>query len=294
MARISSLESNLAEIETYFTELPQKVFNNPELLKEFTTNKDIWSLPMSVSFENFVKFLLANSQLKKNELHCENYQNIFRYSWGEPSIFALALSIKSRSFLTHGSAMFIHKMTDESPKTVYVNYEQSPKPQFGNLSQDGIHRAFAKKQRQTNLVYTFEDKSIVVINGKNTGQIELCVFADDNGFNPLTVTDVERTLIDITVRPAYAGSALQVLEAYQRAKDNVSIAKVIKTLRTMNYIYPYHQAIGFFMEKASYPKKFWSKLLEFGIEFDFYVAHLLPETKQYDSKWRVYYPEELK
>lgn len=294
MARISSLESNLAEIETYFTELPQKVFNNPELLKEFTTNKDIWSLPMSVSFENFVKFLLANSQLKKNELHCENYQNVFRYSWGEPSIFALSLSIKSRSFLTHGSAMFIHEMTDESLKTVYVNYEQSPKPQFGNLSQDGIHRAFAKKQRQTNLVYTFEGKSIVVINGKNTGQIGLCIFADDNGFNPLTVTDVERTLIDITVRPAYAGSALQVLEAYQRAKDNISIAKVIKTLRTMNYIYPYHQAIGFFMEKAGYPKKFWSKLLEFGIEFDFYVAHLLPETKQYDSKWRVYYPEELK
>jgi hypothetical protein len=293
MAKKKNSESPASEIEKYFDSLPKKIFNSPELLKEFINNRERWQLKSSFRIENLIDFLLNESRLEKIELHSEHYQNVCRYSWGTPSIYALALSIKSNSFLTHGTAAFLHKLTDESPQIIYVNYEQTPKPQYGNLSQDGIHRAFSKQQRQTKLVYTFEDNSIVVINGKNTGQIGLCTFADDNGHNPLIVTDLERTLIDITVRPAYAGSAMDVLEAYERARYEVDIRKLLKTLKTMNYLYPYHQAIGFFMEKAGYPKKSWSKLLELGTEYDFYTTHQLPENRQYDSKWRIYYPEEL-
>lgn len=295
MVKKKNSKSAFSEIERYFDSQPKKIYNSPELLRKFTNNREIWELPTSIRFEKFVELLLTESHLKKIELHSERYQNVSRYSWGIPSIFALALSIKSNSFLTHGTAAFLHKLIDKSPQTTFVNYEQSPKPQYdGGLFQDKIHQAFAKPQRQTNLVYTFDDKSIVVINGKNTGRIGLCDFADDNGHNPLITTDLERTLIDITVRPAYAGSALDVLEAYRRAKDKVNVGKLLKTLKTMHYKYPYHQAIGFFMERAGYLKKSWSKLLELEANFDFYVIHQLPETKQFDAKWRVYYPKELK
>jgi hypothetical protein len=297
MSKASRISANKSEIENYFDALPQKIFNSPELLRIFTDNKEAWELPVSIGFEKFVEFLLTNSRLKKVELHSERYQNIFRYSWGEPSIYALALSIKSNSFLTHGSAAFLHGLAEENPNNIYVNYEQSPKPQYGSsLAQDGIHRAFAKQQRQTNLIYAFDGKSIIVINGKNTGRSGLCGFTEDDGSNPLAVTDLERTLIDITVRPSYAGNnTLAVLEAYKRAKDKLDIKTLLKMLEKFDYIYPYHQAIGFFMERAGYPKKSWSKLLGLGTNFDFYVAHQLPEEERlFDDKWRVFYPQELK
>lgn len=96
---------------------------------------------------------------------------------------------------------------------------------------------------------------------------------------PLPVTGIERTLIDITVRPAYAGGVFQVFEAFKTAKDRVSVNVLIATLKKMKYVYPYHQAIGFYLEKAGYAEKLWSKLLAMGTDYNFYLAHHLPKKK---------------
>ncbi len=201
----------------------------------------------------------------------------------------MALALRKNSYLTHGSAVFLHGLTDQIPKTVYVNYEQSPKPQSGVLTQEGINRAFANAQRQSNLAFKHGEYEIVIINGKFTDRLEVSTFSGSNS-ESLEVTKLERTLIDIAVRPAYAAGVFQVLEAYERAKDQVSTSTLVATLKNLNYLYPYHQAIGFYMERAGYPKSKWSKLLKPGASFDFYLAHKLPEGKKYDPKWRLYYP----
>ena len=41
------------------------------------------------------------------------------------------------------------------------------------------------------------------------------------------LTDVERTLIDITVRPHYAGGVYQVKEAFETARERVSVGRLI-------------------------------------------------------------------
>jgi len=62
--------------------------------------------------------------------------------------------------------------------------------------------------------------------------------------------NIERTLIDVSVRPASAGGADSVLDIYQRSIKIISINKLIAILEKINFIYPYHQAIGFYMERA--------------------------------------------
>lgn len=290
----SKIERARGKIQHFFERAQTRVYRAQQLSDILNAHRDEWRLPAAFGTRKFLEFLLASTKLREIELSAGHYaKREKRYVWGSASAWPVALTLRKDAYLTHGSAVFIHGLTDEIPKTIYVNFEQSPKPPPpGRLTQEAIDRAFASRQRQSNLIYDFEDYRIVMVNGKHTGRLEVGAVPGENG-ELLPVTKVERTLIDITVRPAYAGGVWQVLEAYRGAKDRVSVNTLLATLRKLSYVYPWHQAVGFYMERAGYPESRWSRLLKPGLEFDFYLAHGLPAGRQYDRRWRLYYPEGL-
>jgi hypothetical protein len=94
------------------------------------------------------------------------------------------------------------------------------------------------------------------------------------------------------VRPTYAGGVVEVLKAFRAAREILSIETLIATLRKLDYVYPYHQAIGFYMEKAGYDTKSLDRVRAFGLNFDFYLTNKIPDPL-FNSSWRIYYPKEL-
>ena len=270
-----------------------RVFKKRQLAAILARNRGSWGL-QDVPFERFLPFLLEQSDLRQVILKSQHpkIKDEVRYTWQTPSVYAVALSIKNNSYLTHQTAMILQGLSEESPKAVYVNYEQSPKPKGGNLSQDGIDTAFANPQRQSKFIFSYEGAEIFVINGQFSNRLQVTRISGTRG-ELLDVTTLERTLIDATKRPTYAGGVAQILKAFRRAKLSLSVTALIETLNTLDYVYPYHQAIGFYMDRAGYSESDTSKLLALGISFDFYLAYQLEPDRQFDEKWHVYYPRTL-
>ena len=220
------------------------------------------------------------------------YKSFIRYIWDHASAYEVALSLRAGSYLSHATAVFLHGLTPEIPRTVYANKEQSEKPESPvGLTQQGIDRAFANKARTSNYIYEFEGTRIVLLSGKSSGNLEVSEVADTTG-RTLPVTKLERTLVDITVRPTYAGGVFNVLEAYRGARGRVSVPTLIATLRRLAFAYPFHQSVGFYMERAGYTEDQLQRLKALGTPFEFYLTNQLP-NRRLDPSWRVYYPEGL-
>ena len=216
---------------------------------------------------------------------------------GEVSAYELSAAIFPRSYLSHYSAINLWGLSKQIPKTIYITQEQSNGPaksQPVTLEQENIDKAFGKPQRESETFDTFQDYKIVFLRGKHTKGLGVEKFSTD-GISQVKVTDIERTLIDIAVRPAYSGGVFEVLKAFKLAKEqgNVSVNKLSGYLSRMNFIYPYHQAIGFYLEAAGNYKSSQIDIFRNKTkEFDFYLAYEMQDMA-YSKQWKLYYPKGL-
>jgi hypothetical protein len=293
MAGQSRLQIAKSDIVKAFEKAGKRVFWPSDISQILEENRTFWRLPQNTTTAKFLEFLLDKTDLHLAYLEPLNHPNaagISRYVWKEASAYEIAVSMKREAYLCHGTATFLHGLTEQLPARIYVNSEQSPKPGSGHLTQEGINRAFSGKQRESQFVFRFGDSEALLLWGKNTGQLGV-VDLEYSG-TTLKVTGLERTLIDIVVRPSYAGGIFRVLEAYRSAKDRVSVGSLIATLKKIDYVYPYHQAIGFYMQRAGYSKSQYERLRRLGTQFDFYLAYGMKE-KDYDPNWRLFFPKSL-
>jgi len=290
MAKPSRLALAKDEIRSLFAKSQQKIFSDAELGGLLLEKCQSWKLAENTRASDFISFLTKHGDLKAHEFRSAHYsRSITRYSWGKASPLELALSIKSRGYLCHATAVMLHSLAKHGRKTIYLNVEQSPKPSSpGILTQYGIDLAFSRKQRQSNLIYAYGGISVITIAGKNTNRLGVEEIAGPAS-ERLQITNLERTLIDIVVRPVYAGGTSQVLKAYRAAKDRMSVDRLLAILKKLDYVYPYHQPIGYLMQKAGYPEKSYAKLWALGLNHDFYLAHGI-QRRAYSGDWRLFYP----
>ncbi|MGE3182357.1 MAG: hypothetical protein AB7N71_12060 [Phycisphaerae bacterium] len=296
------LKQSRNEIVDYFQSHGRSIFKLREIEKILAENRADWGLPSSFSAAEFLAELLKTKRLRELAFDFPHRKET-RYVWGDVPLEVVLLTLKPKCHFCHFTAMQLHDLTEQSPTTYYLNHELRPLPaSAGGLEQSRLDRAFQNQPRMTKNIATTRVPQrgkirVCLLNGKHTGYlgvVEREMTLADGTSATLRVTDLERTLIDIVVRPFYAGGVAEVLNAYRAAAGRISVNRLAATLRKLGYLYPYHQAVGYYLEACRQFDEATVALFHdgFDYEFDFYLTYKMGET-EYVPRWRIHVPSGL-
>lgn len=231
MARPSRFEviyqKNLIIIE-YLKKQSKVLFSSTDLRKIFSEKRKEWGIPQKTTFNEFIESLIL-----KNVIISVNIpvQNKTKYALFGSTVYKIALSIKQDVYFSHRTAMYIHNLIPNEPKDIYINSEQRKKicNKDVSLIQENIDRAFSQHMRETKQIVKIKNSNIYVLNGKNLNRlgVEIINFKGEK----VAITGLERTLIDITVRPNYSGGVNEVLKAYSAAKEKINVPKLVSLIK---------------------------------------------------------------
>jgi hypothetical protein len=291
MGRPNQLVEALGVIEEYFGKGDHWAFTERRLSLLLIEQREHWGLSYKRSPKKIIEFLLRQNLLVEHELRMENHV-VLIYSWRTTDEFTVVTGLNYGGYFAYYSALFVLGLTQQLPRTYYLNHERAA---FSSsyidweISQEAIDQTFAGEQRRSGQVYLLGNKRAVVTNGKYTDRLGVRLSKSDK--QCFYHTDLERTLIDCVVRPGYAGGVAEVLTAFKLVLGKLNVERLFKYLKKLDYVYPYQQAIGFYLEKAGYGEAQLA-LFDTEKEFDFYLTYNIT-TKAYSDRWRLFYPRGL-
>ncbi|AIE83652.1 type IV toxin-antitoxin system AbiEi family antitoxin domain-containing protein [Fimbriimonas ginsengisoli] len=292
--RQDRFSQRLEEICAYFESYPQRVFSKPEITGLLLALQPEWSLPRRMTTDVFLLRMSEKTPLMHVPVAFPRRTHNY-WTWGEVDPLDLLMHLDSRCFASHLTAAEFHGLTNSPSESLYINIEQ-PKGSDtdASLEQYRIDAAFKRPPRVSNTFGELDGKRVYLLNGKNTNQygVETLEHKDSKGERTykLKVTNLERTLIDMTVRPQYSGGVDGCLEAFKNAALRLSVPKLCDALARIGHVYPYHQSVGFYMEASGrYGANDLRLLKEFPQEFDFYLDNQI-EDPHYVPEWRLHVP----
>lgn len=272
------LEYYLPIMEFHIAKINYPVINEMELNDVLSMIKDNRGLK-SCRKEDLKNFIIKKF-VKQKVLGTTNLY-WFSTDANDLEIFS---AVSRFSFFSYQTSLYIHSLVEELSYDIFMVKERKPyNHQSDNLlTQHSIDESFKKDPRLATNRKIIKGHQINIINGQfqnNIGVIKS---------NQYFITDLERTLIDCVVRPFYAGGSLGVLKAFESAKGRLNTDILYEHYSKMNFTYPYHQALGYYLERSGHVESQFEPFLKYEQEFDFYLDYKI-KNKSYNKKWRIYF-----
>jgi hypothetical protein len=275
-----------------------RVLRTHHIAQVFSQQRDFWRLTKSTSLTSFTHFMVANTKLKPVRFAFPQ-REVSGYTWGDVPLLETLLGLVENSYYSHYTAVRIHGLSEQVPKTIYLSREKSTgymgTKQSEPYEQKAIDSAFKRPPRisKNEIELAQEQVRIVLLEGAYQGGLGITTGDINLGGERalhLRYTGLERTLIDIAVRPFYAGGVFEVAKAFERSKDRLSVNTLAAMLKRMAFGYPYHQVIGYYLERAGYKASLIQLFEQQQMERDFYLTHDAGKTS-YVRRWRLHVPQ---
>lgn len=259
-------------------------YSSKELRILMNKLKDDGYIAKSLNFNTFYNRLVENGL--KQEIVTINENNIVRYFFNKNlDIFQKSLALKKGSFLSMSTALNYQELSTFSDNFIYISKEQPDKYiQFekNNLTQEKINIAFKKDYRRTKSFGKIEDKYVVLLSPKYTGNYGVIKYKG------VMVSSINRALVEMIVNIQYFKSSQKIIEAFKPIKNKIMLEKVYNVVENFDFIYPYYQCVGFYLEKIGFNKDELKSFTHKISTYDFYTEKNL-SSYSYDEFWKMYY-----
>ena len=204
-----------------------------------------------------------------------------RYHRGPFSPYELALSLKPNSYLSHGTAAYLHNLTDHEFHTIYVNKEQSAKDSSSERTQAGINRAFSAKQRTSGFHFRWP-------NDDHTSQRKALGPPWRHGYNgvpgraargnrPRTHAHRHRCTPRLRRRRPARADRLSPFALKGIGRSHCQTSSPARLRLSLC------QAIGFYLESTGHASADLDVLRKPKLKFDFFLAHGVKHTRFDDA-----------
>lgn len=287
----SKLSENILHIKKYLSRQKRSIYTAEDMgdLIGILQQKN-W-----IGVRTTIKDLIAATDvfhLFSEQMLCdvEGQLKSTRYTLGPVDDLQFLASLAPSAYFSHASALYFNGITENIGPHIYLTTEQTAQNYATPLTQKAIDHAFLKPPRLSHHQTRWKDYTITFLHRKLPARAPGS--PDRHHHAAEQYTDLERTLLDIVVIPEYAGSCSAVLQAFKKSKGNVDVVRLFNYLQKMDFAYPYHQSIGFYLEMAGYPLKDYKPFLPQKGDLKFYLQKQMQQPR-YNERWKMYYPADL-
>jgi len=180
--------------------------------------------------------------------------------------FEIAMSLAKKASISFYSAFHYHQLTEQLPRVIFVSVPSTMTvPLEGNKLMchiNGIEYRFFKQTE--GLVFGYSD---VWINREAL----------------ITITDLERTLLDGLRFPQYCGGFQEVFHAFKISKDRINKKKIIDYALQMERVTI--KRLGYMFEVVGIGDQYTKLLLKIPVKSYNKLDPTKPRSGRYNKKW---------
>ena len=253
------------------------------------------------SVASFIGALKEDGILNAHILKAKNNKTVTIYSSSpldKINPYELAAKMFPAGYFCNLSSIYFHSLTNQIPKTIYICNEtisEHLKTDADGMNNSLLRSVFIKPHRHTSYVFAVNKCEIVVVDRKKKSDHGVVKIHAHNTLLPNNsrITSVERALIDAVVSPQYNGGVVSVYTYFKKARRKMDVKQLMDIYRKLDFVYPYSQVLGFFLDNIGLQKQASDIYGEFPPQFKFFVDHNAKASWTYDAKWKLYYPNGL-
>ncbi len=259
-------------------------FLSQEQLKEILEQlKDESLVSSSLSFNSFLLKLIDEGLTQKSLTIRGHIKTRYTF-YQDFNIYDFCDSLEKNSFFSMSTALNLQGLSDFRRDFIFVSKERTTRIEQGNvtLTQEDIDNAFSKKPRRTNVYDKINNHIVVLLEANNTDTFEIIEY------NEYKVSSINRAFVEMISNVQYLQSSEAIIEVFAKIKDKLDIDRIYTIIEKFDFIYPYFQLAGFYLERIGFSKTELEKFYTQKSELNFYTKK---NKNQYgfDGYWKIYY-----
>jgi len=245
--------------------------------------KDKSLVSSSLSYNSFL-LKLIDEGLSQKSITIRGHTKT-RYTFSQDfNIYDFCNSLEKNSFFSMSTALNLQGLSNFRSDYIFVSKERSTRIEQGSitLNQENIDNAFSKKPRRTNAYDKIDNHIVVLLEANNTDGFGIVEY---DGYK---VSSINRVFVEMITNIHYFQSSQNLIQVFENIKNRLDIDKIYTIIEKFDFIYPYFQLAGFYLEQIGYSKDELSKYFAKKSELNFYTEKN-KNHHEFDEYWKIYF-----